>query len=126
MKTTTDKRVTRSATPPAVDVVAEVDGWITQEVAKQLRGSPHFGLRRLTCQHRAGALILRGYVPSFYQKQMAQEVARAVSGVTTIINQLDVASVNEWPHDSCGGSVPVPEDNHVGTKPKTGRTDCNR
>ncbi|MEX0729121.1 MAG: BON domain-containing protein [Planctomycetaceae bacterium] len=37
-----------------------------------------------------GAVILRGRVPSFYLKQLAQEVVRQTDGVSCIVNELEV------------------------------------
>jgi osmotically-inducible protein OsmY len=39
---------------------------------------------------RAGRVVLRGVVPSYYQKQVAQEVVRMVDGVERVDNQLEV------------------------------------
>jgi osmotically-inducible protein OsmY len=35
-------------------------------------------------------LWLRGELPSFYEKQVAQEAVKAVEGVTGIINDIEV------------------------------------
>jgi osmotically-inducible protein OsmY len=37
--------------------------------------------------------VLRGIVRSYYQKQLAQESLRAISGVARITNELEVVSV---------------------------------
>lgn len=42
--------------------------------------------------HYEGVVVLRGHVGSFYEKQMAQELARKVAGVKMIINRLVVDS----------------------------------
>ena len=81
---------TETRIPPAVDAMTMADSRITYEVVKQLRHSSHFELRSLNCQHCEGVLVLRGRVSSFYLKQLAQEHARMVSGVSVIMNQLEV------------------------------------
>ena len=43
-----------------------------------LGSSPVYELRDLTVEHRNGALMISGAVSSFYHKQLAQEVVRAV------------------------------------------------
>jgi hypothetical protein len=45
-----------------------------------LSESPIFDLRDLTVEEGEEALVLRGRVSSYYHKQMAQEVVRAVAG----------------------------------------------
>ena len=45
-----------------------------------LSDSPIFDLRYLTVEETEEGLMIRGSVSSFYHKQMAQEVVRAVAG----------------------------------------------
>ena len=45
-----------------------------------LADSPIFDLRAVQVEEGDDALVLRGSVSSFYHKQMAQEVVRAVAG----------------------------------------------
>lgn len=40
-----------------------------------------------------GAIVLRGTVPTFFMKQMAQEIAKASSGVKSLTNRLAVRTV---------------------------------
>ena len=55
-----------------------------------LRGSTYPALWNLHCQQTDGALILRGRVPLFYLKQLAQVlVAKALSG-GQILNEIEV------------------------------------
>ena len=66
---------------PGVRVVAE----------RALRGGPYPPLKKLSCDYRDGVLVLRGCLPSYYLKQMAQEVvAHQVQGVGRIDNQIQV------------------------------------
>jgi osmotically-inducible protein OsmY len=53
---------------------------------------PYFSLRGVQCEFDEGVLILRGRVPSFYLKQVAQTLVRGVPGVERVANQLQVAS----------------------------------
>jgi hypothetical protein len=55
-----------------------------------LAGSPIFVLRELHVEHVDDALLLSGRVDTYYHKQLAQEVVRAVSDGLTVINQIDV------------------------------------
>ncbi len=55
-----------------------------------LAGSPIFVLRELRVESVDDALLLSGRVDTYYHKQLAQEVVRAVSDGLTVINQIDV------------------------------------
>lgn len=59
-------------------------------VESKLRESHYLALRVVTCQFHKGVLILRGRVPSFYLKQVAQSVVRNIEGVAQIDNRLEV------------------------------------
>jgi osmotically-inducible protein OsmY len=65
---------------------------LDQRVQIALTGSGHF-----TCNSRLklfadrGVVTLRGKVRTFYQKQMAQEIAKSIDGVSQIENHLEVA-----------------------------------
>jgi osmotically-inducible protein OsmY len=52
--------------------------------------SPHVALRSILCEFHEGVLVLRGHVPSFYLKQLAQEMVRTVEGVERILNVVEV------------------------------------
>jgi osmotically-inducible protein OsmY len=55
-----------------------------------LSASPIYLLRQLDINHVDGALYLSGRVDSFYHKQLAQEVVRAVSGNLRVVNSVRV------------------------------------
>ncbi len=62
------------------------------EIARgRLRSSPYASLRSLTCDLEAGGLVLRGRLPNFHHKQLAQETVRRLAGVRHIINEIEVA-----------------------------------
>jgi osmotically-inducible protein OsmY len=64
----------------------------TAETARgRLLASPYLEVRKLHCDHHEGVLVLRGQVPSYYYKQMAQEAVRNIQGVEMILNAVDVA-----------------------------------
>jgi hypothetical protein len=59
-----------------------------------LRSNPYLALKNVTCDYREGVLTLRGCLPSYYLKQIAQTaVARVASGVR-IINEIEVVSAS--------------------------------
>lgn len=59
-------------------------------VGSALDRSPHLTGHTLHIEMRPGRIVLRGIVPSYYQKQVAQEVVRRVDGVERVDNQLEV------------------------------------
>jgi hypothetical protein len=57
-----------------------------------LRSNAYLALKNVTCDLREGVLTLRGCLPSYYLKQVAQTaVARVADGVR-IVNEIEVVS----------------------------------
>ncbi len=67
----------------------DADG-VAHSVTRLFRQSPYRRLGQLTCEHHEGVVIIRGRLPSFYLKQIAQTLASKVDGVEEIINKTDV------------------------------------
>jgi hypothetical protein len=63
-----------------------------QAVAERaLHSGPYPALKKLSCDYRGGVLVLRGCLPSYYLKQIAQEVvAHQVRGLGRLDNQIQV------------------------------------
>ncbi len=62
-------------------------------------------LDRVRCDYDNGVLLMRGQVPSYYLKQIAQETVADVAGVHQVRNELEVSvCVTETPD---GNSPPV-------------------
>jgi hypothetical protein len=56
-----------------------------------LRSSRYSALKHVACDYQGGVLVLRGCLPSYYLKQIAQEVvAHRVQGVGRLDNQIQV------------------------------------
>lgn len=55
-----------------------------------LSASPIFALRELHVRRDGDCLLLHGRVRSFYHKQLAQEVVRAVADDLQVVNSIDV------------------------------------
>lgn len=68
---------------PRIDNVAEI-------ARGQLRNSPYASLRRLSYDVEESRLVLRGRLPNFHHKQLAQEAVRWLAGVRQIINETEV------------------------------------
>jgi osmotically-inducible protein OsmY len=63
---------------------------IAAEVSNRLCESAYFRLRNVWCDYHEGVLCLRGRVPSFFLKQMAQTIACQVEGVEECLNRIEV------------------------------------
>ncbi|WP_081613876.1 BON domain-containing protein [Rhodopirellula sallentina] len=63
---------------------------IKQGVCDELARSQQPSLRRIRCEYQHGILQLLGEVEAYYLKQLAQESARRVDGVTHIVNSIHV------------------------------------
>ena len=57
------------------------------------RESSYAAVRNVCCEHHEGVLILRGCVPTYYLKQIAQTLVREVKGVDQIVNRLEVVEL---------------------------------
>jgi len=57
-----------------------------------LRSNPYLALKNVTCDYREGVLTLRGCLPSYYLKQVAQTAVARVAGGVRIVNEIEVIS----------------------------------
>ena len=57
-----------------------------------LRGHPYLALKNVSCDWLGGVMVLRGCLPSYYLKQVAQEAVAALEGVERIDNQIQVVT----------------------------------
>ena len=55
-----------------------------------LRRNPYLALKNVACDCRDGVLVLRGCLPSYYLKQVAQEAVAHLEGVLGVENQIEV------------------------------------
>jgi hypothetical protein len=65
---------------------------IVNRARSHLQTSSHFSLRGVVCDYRGGALRLRGHVPSYYLKQVAQSLLTSISGEYPVQNELVVCA----------------------------------
>ena len=63
---------------------------IAKAATECLENSPYQAVRRILCRCDHGILSLRGHLPSFHQKQVAQEAVVRVKGVAQVINEIEV------------------------------------
>lgn len=89
---------TRSAYDPCS---GKAPSQVTQTIAElhaQLRSSPFFPLRTVTCVYREGRFVLHGCVPTYHCKQLAQSIALGTSGVDRLENQIEVSLMSQPRH----------------------------
>jgi osmotically-inducible protein OsmY len=67
--------------------IAPVSGFAEQLLSE----SSYAALKAVRCECEAGVLTLRGALPSFYHKQLAQELVARVDGVRRVVNAIEVA-----------------------------------
>lgn len=70
--------------------MSDAAGPLAERIDTAIHGSPYLMGHTVRIEMRAGRVVLRGVVPSYYQKQIAQEVVRSVEGVERVDNQLQV------------------------------------
>jgi osmotically-inducible protein OsmY len=58
----------------------------------RLRRNAYLALKNVSCQYQDGVLVLRGWVPTYYLKQVASATVAGLSGVRYIVNQIDVGA----------------------------------
>lgn len=66
---------------------------LREVVESALARSVHFAGRNLRFEVHEDGVVLRGVVRSYYQKQLAQESLKAISGVPRITNEIEVVTV---------------------------------
>ena len=63
----------------------------TAEAARQrILHQPHLTQQRIWCEFDGSRLFLRGQVPSFHFKQVAQEAVVGMAGVRQVVNEIEV------------------------------------
>ena len=60
------------------------------EAKRRIRSQPHLAFHRIWCEYAGGRLFLRGQVPSFYHKQLAQEAIAEMETVDQVVNEIEV------------------------------------
>lgn len=77
--------------------------WKTAKAAEdQLRHSFYLELRNVSCDFHEGVLTIRGRVPSYHLKQLAQALLCEIEGVLELNNQLEVVAPGNVRRPTCG------------------------
>jgi osmotically-inducible protein OsmY len=75
----------------AIQPTARLNPQTVEQAARaRLARTGYANLKRVKCSFRNGTMILRGQVPSYYHKQLAQEALRNATHVDQVINHLEV------------------------------------
>jgi hypothetical protein len=80
--------VSKEGDSNAMGVLTSKD--IQKRAQKALRSSPFYALRELRVEQDGDSLLIRGFVCSFYHKQLAQEVVRHAAEGVEVVNSIDV------------------------------------
>jgi len=63
---------------------------IVEKARQRIFHQPHLNMQRIWCEFADGQLFLRGQVPSFYHKQLAQVAVADMEGVHQVVNDIEV------------------------------------
>ena len=91
MSVARERKSPRHAEENGASIQAERE-LVKREAEARLRRSSYREVRGVTCEFHEGVLTLRGHLPSFYLKQVAQSLVYGIDGVEEINNRLEA----EW------------------------------
>jgi osmotically-inducible protein OsmY len=57
-----------------------------------LHSNPYQAMKNVSCDYHDGVLVLRGCLPTYYLKQLAQQVVVGLEGVERIDNRIQVVT----------------------------------
>ena len=65
---------------------------IIEKAERRLRSNSYLALKNVSCDYQAGVLTLRGCLPTYFLKQMAQTAVDCLEGVQRIVNEIEVVA----------------------------------
>ena len=65
---------------------------VTEAARCLLQKSPYGIVRGVSCEYDGGVLVLKGRLPSYYHKQVAQEAVVDLHGVQQVHNEIEVVA----------------------------------
>jgi hypothetical protein len=65
---------------------------LTKMAERKLHSQPYQPLKNVSCDWLDGVLVLQGCLPSYYLKQVAQEVVARLEGVDAVDNRIRVVT----------------------------------
>jgi osmotically-inducible protein OsmY len=63
---------------------------VTDRAERLLHGNSYLALKNVKCDFHAGVLTLRGALPTYYLKQVAQTTVAGLDGVDRVVNLIEV------------------------------------
>lgn len=63
---------------------------IVKQVQENLERSAYSALKTVSCECDGESLVLKGKLPNYYYKQLAQEAVRRIEGIVRVINKIEV------------------------------------
>jgi hypothetical protein len=63
---------------------------VAQRAESCLRTHAYLALHNITCDYHEGTLTLRGWLPTYYLKQVAQAAVGQMDGVQRLVNEIEV------------------------------------
>jgi hypothetical protein len=63
---------------------------IVTAAKQRLRKHSHLAVQKIWCEMHGDALFLRGHVPNFYYKQLAQVAVAGLEGINQVVNEIEV------------------------------------
>lgn len=63
---------------------------VTRTARDRLGRTAYPAIRNVLCEYANGVLVLRGRLPNFFHKQVAQEAVLGIPGVDRVENQTEV------------------------------------
>ena len=77
-------------TEMAMERLTERPMGVADRARSRLLGNPYLALRNVQCDFADGVLTLRGCLPSYYLKQVAQTAVAQLDGVRQVVNLIQV------------------------------------
>ncbi len=65
---------------------------ISERAEALLRGNSYLALKNVSCECKEGVLTLRGCLPTYYLKQVAQTTVGGLDGVKRLVNLIEVVN----------------------------------
>jgi osmotically-inducible protein OsmY len=67
---------------------------VVEGAERCLRCNSYLALKNVSCEFNEGILTLRGCLPTYYLKQIAQTAVARLDGVNRVNNQIEVIAVS--------------------------------
>ena len=94
---------------------------VARAAEERIHQGGYLALRDIRCQCSDDELSLHGSLPSYYLKQVAQEIAAGVAGARRVVNQIEVLVPAECKRRD---NIALPETRFAGQKPQDSNEGC--